>query len=96
MKLIKIIISVWIVSQSIAFASDEVIDVNFRDLSVKDFIEMISKITHKNILIEGDLKGKINFVTQAPIKKDSLFTLANSILGSKGYTIIDQGDFLRS
>jgi general secretion pathway protein D len=95
MKLIKIIISVWIVSQSIAFASDEVIDVNFRDLSVKDFIEMISKITHKNILIEGDLKGKINFVTQAPIKKDSLFTLANSILGSKGYTIIDQGDFFK-
>ena len=28
---------------------------------MKDFIEMISKITNKNILIEGDLKGKINY-----------------------------------
>ena len=78
-----------------AHADEEKVDVNFRNLSVKDFIEMVSKITHKNILIEGELKGKINFVSQTPIKKSSLIPLANSILGSKGYTIIDQGDYYK-
>jgi general secretion pathway protein D len=56
---------------------------------------MISKITHKNILINVNLNGKINFVSQEPIKKSSLIPLANSILESKGFTIIDQGDFYK-
>lgn len=76
-------------------AEEETVDVNFRDLSVKDFIEMVSKITQKNILIEADLKGQINFVSTKPIKKSALFSLANSILGGKGLTIIDQGEYYK-
>ncbi len=95
MKLTKIILSIVFVLTIGLHAEEETVDVNFRDLSVKDFVEMVAKITHKNILIEGDLNGKINFVSQEPIKKSSLMALANSILGSKGYTIIDQGDFYK-
>jgi len=95
MKLTKIIVSLLLIFSVMLHAEEETVDVNFRDLSVKDFVEMVGKITHKNILIEGDLKGKINFVSQEPIKKSSLMALANSILGSKGYTIIDQGDFYK-
>ena len=95
MKLIKIVLSVLIMLSVGLHAEEEKVDINFRDLSVKDFVEMVSKITQKNILIEGDLKGKINFVSQAPIKKSSLIPLANSILGSKGFTIIDQGEYYK-
>jgi len=95
MKLTKIIMSLLLILSVVSHAEEETVDVNFRDLSVKDFVEMVAKITHKNILIEGELSGKINFVSQAPIKKSSLMSLANSILGSKGYTIIDQGDFYK-
>jgi len=95
MKLIKIVVSVCILMGTGLYAKEETVDVNFRNLSVKDFIEMVSKITHKNILVEGDLKGKINFVSTEPIKKSSLMQLANSILGSKGYTLIDQGDYYK-
>ena len=95
MKLTKILLTIMCIVTIGLHAEEETVDVNFRDLSVKDFIEMVAKITHKNILIEGDLQGKINFVSQAPIKKSSLMALANSILGSKGYTIIDQGDFYK-
>ena len=95
MKLTKIVLSILLLLSVGVYAEEEKVDVNFRDLSVKDFIEMVSKITQKNILIEGDLKGKINFVTTAPIKKSSLFPLANSILQSKGFTLIDQGEFYK-
>jgi len=95
MKLTKIILSILLVLSTSLQAQEETVDVNFRDLNIKDFIEMVSKITHKNILIDVDLKGKINFVSQEPIKKSSLIPLANSILGSKGYTIVDQGDFYK-
>lgn len=95
MKLIKIVLSVWIILSAGLTAQEETVDVNFRNLSMKDFIEMVSKITDKNILIEGDLKGKINFVSQTPIKKSSLIPLANSILGGKGFTIVDQGEYYK-
>lgn len=74
-------------------AGEEKVDVNFRDLSVKDFIEMVGKITQKNILVSSDLKGKVNFVSTTPIKKSSLIPLANSILASKGLTLVNQGDY---
>ena len=58
MKLIKILLSLCIVGITSMYAEEEKVDVNLRNLPVKDFIEMVSKITQKNILIEGELKGK--------------------------------------
>jgi len=96
MKLTKIVLSLLMVFTIALHADDEeTVDVNFRNLSVKDFIEMVSKITHKNILIDTDLKGKINFVSTRPIKKRALIPLANSILSSKGLTLVDQGEFYK-
>jgi general secretion pathway protein D len=95
MKLTKIVLSVLLVLSVGIHAKEETVDVNFRDLSVKDFIEMVSKITQKNILIESELKGKINFVSTTPIKKSSLMPLANSILSSKGLSIINQGEYYK-
>ncbi|MFK5975624.1 MAG: type II secretion system secretin GspD [Sulfurovum sp.] len=94
MKLIKIVLSILILSV-VLNAKEEMVDVNFRNLSVKDFVEMVSKITQRNILINAPLKGKINFVSQTPIKKSSLFSLANSILGDKGLTIVDKGEYYK-
>ena len=94
MKLIKIVLSIMILSLSLN-ANSETIDINFRNLDVKEFINMISKITKRNILINAPLKGKINFISQTPIKRSSLFKLANSILADKGLTIIDQGDYYK-
>jgi general secretion pathway protein D len=76
-------------------AEEETVDVNFRNLSVKDFIEMVSKITQKNILIEEEPTGTINFVSTTPVKKSSLFALANSILGGKGLSLVDQGEYYK-
>ncbi|BAF70991.1 type II secretion system secretin GspD [Sulfurovum sp. NBC37-1] len=96
MKLTKILLGILLIfTIALQAADDETVNVNFRDLSVKDFIEMVSKITQKNILIDTDLKGKINFVSTKPIKKSSLIPLANSILRSKGLALIDQGEFYK-
>jgi len=95
MKLTKILLSVLLVLSVGLYAEEEKVDVNFRNLAVKDFIEMVSKITQKNILIESEIKGKINFVSTTPIKKSSLLPLANSILAGKGLALIDQGEYYK-
>jgi general secretion pathway protein D len=95
MKLTKVMLGILLVLSTSLYAQEEVVDLNLRNLEVRDFIEMISKITQKNILIEEDVRGKVNFISTKPIKKSSLFTLANSILASKNLTLIDQGDFYK-
>jgi len=87
--------TILILSIGLHAAEEERVDVNFRNLSLHDFVEMVSEITHKNILIEGELKGKINFVSQTPIKKSALIPLANSILSGKGLTLVDQGEYYK-
>lgn len=89
------IAAVWFLLAAGLSAAEETVDVNFRNLSVKDFIEMVSEITQKNILIEEEPKGTINFVSTTPIKKSSLFSLANSILEGKGVTMVDQGEYYK-
>jgi general secretion pathway protein D len=75
------------------FLYPEKVDVNFKNLEIGDFIRMVGKITGKNILIDGDIKGKINFISNKPIEKSELIPLANAILESKKMTLIDQGEY---
>lgn len=96
MKLNKILLTlITIVTISFAATGQETVNVNFRNLDIKDFVEMVSKITNKNILINAPLKGKINFVSTQPIKKSSLISLTNAILANKGYTLVNLGDFMQ-
>jgi general secretion pathway protein D len=92
--IIALVLALCLVNPLLA-EDDDKVNVNFRNLTVGDFVEMVSKITKKNILIEGQLKGKINFISQKPISKSELLPLANSILSGKGYTIINQGDYYK-
>lgn len=74
--------------------AEEMITANFNKMDLGQFVKMVGKITGKNVLINGQLHGSIDFVSNKKIKKSSLFSLANSILASKGYALVDHGDFL--
>jgi len=102
MKLSRVIIGLALIlsmavgaNKSDNSTQEETINVNFQDLELTDFIENVSKITQKNILIDGKLSGKVNFITQKPIKKSSLIPLANSILSTHNLTLVDLGDFYK-
>jgi len=92
-KLFRLIL-VAILASTLSLTAEETVNVNIRNMGVKDFVTMVGKILKKNVLINGDLKGKINFIATEPIKTSSLLSLANSILASKGYALINKGDFM--
>jgi len=95
MKLNKLWVLVGaIIVMTFSLQAEETVNVNIRNMGVKDFVQMVGKILKKNVLINGDLKGKINFIATEPIKSSSLLSLSNSILASKGYAMIDKGDFM--
>jgi general secretion pathway protein D len=69
--------------------SDPAVNINFNNLKIEDFITMVAKITRKNILIDKDIKGTIDFVSVEPIKRSQLYDLLLNILDTKGYSIRD-------
>jgi len=72
----------------------EKVNINFKDLSVHDFVGMVGKITGKNILIDGEIKGKINFVANKEgVEKDELIPLLNAILETKKMTLVNKGSY---
>jgi len=74
--------------------SREQINVNFSNLQINDFIKLVSKITHKNILIASKINGTVNFVSTTPIYDDELLGILVSVLETKGYTLIKKGSIL--
>lgn len=72
----------------------DAIELNFKDLSISKFIKMVSKISKKNILISTPINGKINFISHHGISKKELFALLQSVLESKGFTLVEQNGFL--
>ncbi len=71
----------------------ERVNVSFSDLNVADFIELVAKITGKNILVSYNINGKINLISSAPIYDDEVMDILISVLQTKGYTLADHGSF---
>jgi len=69
----------------------ERVNVNFSNLQINDFVKLVSKITHKNILLNNRINGTVNFISTTPIYDDELLGLLVSVLESKGFTLVQNG-----
>lgn len=96
MKLTKaVLIILLMVFTTIGFSKDETININFKNLKISDLVKITSKILKKNILITTEIKGKVDFVSNKPIKKSDIIKVLMYVLQAKGYTIVDNDDILR-
>jgi general secretion pathway protein D len=73
----------------------EVVHIDFNELSIEDFIKLVSKITNKNILLTNKIRGNVEFISTTPIYKDQIIDILIYVLESKGYTLVDNHDIYR-
>ena len=73
----------------------EIVNISLSNIEIKKLIELFSKIQKKNILIPNEVRGKITFVSSAPVYKNEIFEILLNVLDSKGYTIVKDGNFLK-
>ncbi|WP_151900234.1 secretin N-terminal domain-containing protein [Sulfurimonas hydrogeniphila] len=71
----------------------EQVNVNFSNLAIDDFVKLVAKITHKNILMNYKINGSVNLVSSAPIYDDELMGMLVSVLQSKGYSLARNGSY---
>lgn len=74
--------------------ADKEVTINFKDLTIDDFVKLVSNVLDKNILLQAPIPGKVEFISIKPVYKKDLPTILQSVLGSKGFSIIDRGTFL--
>lgn len=79
----------------LSLSAREQVNVNFSNLEIEDFIKLISKVTHKNILINNSIKGTVNFISTTPVYDDELLGILVSVLESKGFTLIRDGSIYK-
>ncbi|HEX5709754.1 MAG TPA: secretin N-terminal domain-containing protein [Sulfuricurvum sp.] len=60
-------------------------------MGITDLIKLVAATTHKNIFIGEEIPGTISYAGNKPIYKKDLFTILQSTLDAKGYTLIDTG-----
>ena len=89
MKLIKLLI---ILSVTLFGAK---IDLNFQNLQINDFINMVAKITDKNILLTDTIRGEVNFISVKPVDEKEIYDILLNVLRSKGYTIVSENGYLK-
>ncbi len=76
---------------SVSLEARQKVNLNFSDLQINDFIKLVAKITHKNILINYKVNGKVDLVTTTTVYDDEVLGILVSVLESKGFTIVNKG-----
>lgn len=94
MRLISKILLAGILAFQLNAANDE-ININFKDLKVMDLIKITSKIIDKNILVNEEIKGNVDFISNKPVHKDELIKILGFALEDKGYSLVQSNDMLR-
>lgn len=70
------------------------VDINFKNLEIDNLVKLTSKILNKNIMLSGGIGGTVDFVSSTPIHEDELLDIVQSILASKGFTLVENNTFL--
>ncbi|QOP43682.1 hypothetical protein FJR45_06840 [Sulfurimonas sediminis] len=91
MKFIKHIALILLLTFSLQ--AREQVNVNFSNLAIDDFVKLVAKITHKNILMNYKINGSVNLVSSVPIYDDELMGMLVSVLQSKGYSLVRNGSY---
>jgi len=73
----------------------EIVNISLSNIKIKNLIELFSKIKKKNILIPHQITGKISFISSSPIYKNEIFGILLNVLGTRGYTLVKDGNFLK-
>ena len=71
------------------------IQLNFRDVEILNVIRLISELTGKNFLVDGNVRGKVTLIAPEPVSLDEAYQVFLSILEIQGFTVVPQGPVIK-
>jgi general secretion pathway protein D len=89
---ILIIITLFLVSCTQPKFDERYVDIDFKDLTVDEFLKIVSKVTDRKIVVNEKIDSKTNFLSNEPLLKTDLIPLANAILNNNEMLLVNKGD----
>ena len=71
------------------------IQLNFRDVEILNVIRLMSELTGKNFLVDGNVRGKVTLIAPEPVSIDEAYQVFLSILEIQGFTVVPQGAVIK-
>ncbi len=71
------------------------IAMNFHDVDISTVVKFISETTGRNFIYDDKLKGKITIIAPKPLSKAEAFDLFTSVMGLKGFAVVNTGSAYR-
>lgn len=70
--------------------------VNLKDTDIKVFIETVSRLTGKTIILSDRVKGKkVNVISQTPLNEEEIWGLFLSVLKLNDFGVVEQGNIVK-
>ena len=67
------------------------IKIDFKNISIKDFVHKISNLTEDKIILEKSIKGMIHFESTRSFSREELIPLLNKVMITKGVMLVATG-----
>ena len=71
------------------------IQLNFRDVELVNVIRLMSHLTGKNFLLDGNVHGKVTLIAPEPVSIDEAYQVFLSLLDIQGFTVVPQGAVIK-
>ncbi len=74
---------------------DNTFSLNFNDVEISEFINVMSQIIGKNIILSDKVKGKITVSSAKKVPISEAFNIMKSILEIKGFAVIETDNLIK-
>ncbi len=78
-----------------ADAEEDGIVMNFQDIELAALVDLISKLTGRNFILDDRVKGKVTIISPGKISVDEAYAVFNSVLQVKGFTTVPSGAVIK-
>ncbi|MGL4370508.1 MAG: secretin N-terminal domain-containing protein, partial [Spirochaetota bacterium] len=68
---------------------------NFRDSDIADFLNFMSRLIGKNIIMDDNVRGKISIISNKEVPVSEAFEVTKAILEVKGLAIVETNNLLK-
>ncbi|MDY6969674.1 MAG: secretin N-terminal domain-containing protein [Spirochaetota bacterium] len=75
--------------------SSKMFTLNFKDVEISEFLNVMSQLIKKNIIIDDKVRGKITISSAKKIPIDQAFNIMKSILEIKGLAVVESEHLIK-
>nr|WP_240614102.1 type II secretion system secretin GspD [Mixta theicola] len=91
-KYLKIIAYLWLPMAGCQTVYAESYSVNFQSVDIKEFINTVSKVLNKTIIIQPNVKGTVTVRSYESLDPEQYYQFFLNVLDVHGYSVIDEGN----